>query len=165
MNKRIIAVYPGTFDPITKGHLDIIERASIIFDKIYVLVAINLAKKPLFNLNERIEMIQCATAHINNIEIATYEGLLVDFAREHECSVIIRGLRAVSDFEYELQMAMMNKKLNPQVDTIFMAPNEKYTYLNSTIIKQVASFGGDISNFVPPCVLDKMKEKFSSSES
>jgi pantetheine-phosphate adenylyltransferase len=158
------AVYPGTFDPITNGHLDIIERTASLFNKVYILVAINPGKTPLFTLDERIEMIRCATRHLANVETVTYDGLLVDFAKEKGVKIIVRGLRAISDFEYELQMAMMNKKLNPDVDTLFMAPNENFTYLNSTIVKQVASFGGDISKFVPPCVRKYFRGKFPKSK-
>lgn len=160
--KNVHAVYPGTFDPITNGHLDILERASAIFEKVYVLVAVNPAKNPLFSLEERIDLILCTINHLKNVEVKSFDGLVVDFARQHKCRIIIRGLRAVTDFEYELQMAMMNKKLNPDVDTIFLTPNEKFSYLTSSIVRQVASFGGDVQNFVPDCVLKKLLDKVSS---
>ncbi|GAB4186819.1 MAG: pantetheine-phosphate adenylyltransferase [Calditrichia bacterium] len=159
--KNKTAVYPGSFDPITNGHLDIIGRAAAIFDNVYILVAINPSKSPLFKLQERIQMIEEATKELPNVKTATFDGLLVDFAKMNDCSVIIRGLRAISDFEYELQMAMMNKKLAEEIETIFMTPNEKYTYLNSSIVKQVASFGGDVTNFVPENVRKALLQKFS----
>ncbi|NOX36691.1 MAG: pantetheine-phosphate adenylyltransferase [Calditrichaeota bacterium] len=158
-----VAIYPGTFDPITNGHIDIIERASRIFDKIYVTVARNPAKVPLFTIEERIEMIRESIAHIQNgaeLDILAFDGLVVECARQCGASVIIRGLRAISDFEYELQMALMNRRLNEGVTTVFLMPHENYTYLNSTIVKEVASFGGDISTFVPPIVQQRLKEKF-----
>ncbi len=158
-----VAIYPGTFDPITNGHIDIIERASRIFDKIYVTVARNPAKIPLFTIEERMEMIRESIAHIQNgaeLEILAFDGLVVECARRCGASVIIRGLRAISDFEYELQMALMNRRLNQGVTTVFLMPHENYTYLNSTIVKEVASFGGDISMFVPSIVQKRLKEKF-----
>ncbi len=159
-----VAIYPGTFDPITNGHIDIIERASRIFDKIYITVARNPAKVPLFSIEERMEMIRAAVGHIRNgarLEIIAFDGLVVDCARRCGANVIIRGLRAISDFEYELQMALMNRRLNENVTTVFLMPHENYTYLNSTIVKEVASFGGDISTFVPAMVQEKLKKKFT----
>lgn len=155
------AIYPGTFDPITYGHLDIIERASRIFDKIIITVANNPAKKPLFPAKERVYMIQQSISEIANnalFEVETFEGLIVDYARRKNASTIIRGLRAISDFEYELQMALMNRRLAEDITTVFLMPHENYTYLNSTIVKEVASFGGEISNFVPPIVEEKLTE-------
>ncbi len=164
MRNGTVAIYPGSFDPITNGHIDILERAIRIFSKVFVTVARNPAKRPLFTVEERIHMIQEAIKGIRNghkIEVIAFDGLIVECARECGATVIIRGLRAVSDFEYELQMALMNRRLSRDVTTVFMMPHENYSYLNSTIVKEVASFGGDVSAFVPPVVEQKLKEKFA----
>jgi pantetheine-phosphate adenylyltransferase len=156
------AIYPGTFDPITYGHLDIIERASRLFDKITITVASNPNKKPLFSASERVFLIKQSISGIDNgsiLEVETFKGLIVNFARKKKAAAIIRGLRAISDFEYELQMALMNRRLEEEITTVFLMPHENYTYLNSTIVKEVAHLGGDISNFVPPIVEKKLKEK------
>lgn len=156
------AIYPGTFDPITYGHLDIIERASRLFDKITITVASNPNKRPLFSASERVFLIKQSIADIDNgsiLEVETFNGLIVNFARKKKAAAIIRGLRAISDFEYELQMALMNRRLEADITTVFLMPHENYTYLNSTIVKEVAHLGGDISNFVPPIVEKKLKEK------
>jgi pantetheine-phosphate adenylyltransferase len=158
-----IAIYPGTFDPITYGHVDIIERASRLFDKIIITVARNPAKTPLFTADERVKLIEKSINSIkkkSNFRIETFDGLIVKYAKKQGASAIIRGLRAISDFEYELQMALMNRRLQQDMTTVFLMPHENYTYLNSTIVKEVAGFGGDISNFVPPIVEEKLKEKF-----
>lgn len=158
------AIYPGTFDPITYGHLDIVERAARLFDKIIITVAMNPSKKPLFSAEDRVYLIEQSISGINNeavLEVETFSGLIVDFAREKNAAAIIRGLRAISDFEYELQMALMNRRLEADITTVFLMPHENYTYLNSTIVKEVASFGGDISNFVPPIVEQRLKKKNS----
>jgi pantetheine-phosphate adenylyltransferase len=157
-----VAIYPGTFDPITYGHLDIIQRASRLFDKIIITVASNPNKKPLFSAKERVFLIQQSITNIHNgsaLEVETFKGLIVNFARKKKAAAIIRGLRAISDFEYELQMALMNRRLEEEIATVFLMPHENYTYLNSTIVKEVAHFRGDISNFVPPIVEEKLKEK------
>ena len=159
MNKKI-AIYPGTFDPVTLGHIDIIQRASKLFDEIIVTVAINLSKKPLFSIEERVDMIDNAIREFDNVSVEKFDGLLVNFASNKNASVIIRGLRAVSDFEYELQMALMNKHLQNDITTVFLMPNEKYTYLNSTIVKDVARFGGKFENFVTKHVATKLIDKF-----
>lgn len=159
MSERI-AVYPGTFDPFTNGHLDITERASKIFDKLVVTIAKNTKKAPLFSLEERIDFITDATRHLHNIRINSFEGLLVDFAEKQNAVAIIRGLRAISDFEFEFQMALMNRSLKNEINTVFLMSNEKYTYLNSTIVREVAEFGGNVEKLVTPLVAAKLKEKF-----
>lgn len=156
-----IAIYPGTFDPITNGHIDVIERALKIFDKVIVVIARNPKKQTLFTEEERIELIRESLKHLANFEVTATEKLTVEFARSVNANAIIRGIRAVSDFEYEFQIALMNRKLCPDVTTIFLMPNEKFTYLNSSIIRELAQYGADISDFVPPCVEKKLKEKFS----
>ena len=154
-----IGVYPGSFDPVTFGHLDIIRRASILFDQIVVGVLHNSAKSPLFSVEERVNILEKATRDIPNVVIRPFDGLSVNFARENHARVIIRGLRAVTDFEYELQMAQTNRVLAPDVDTVFLTTSLEYAYLSSTIMKEVASFGGDISKFAPPEVLEAVRRK------
>jgi len=155
-------IYPGTFDPITYGHLDILERALNLFDEIIITIAINPSKKPLFSLEERIQLIETAlkdNPESHRVKVQGFDGLLVDFARQKKASALIRGLRAVSDFEYELQMALMNRRLADEITTVFMMPHEKYTYLNSTIVKEVSRLGGNISNFVPKNVQEALNKK------
>ncbi|NOZ46916.1 MAG: pantetheine-phosphate adenylyltransferase [Chlorobi bacterium] len=154
-----IAIYPGTFDPITLGHIDVIERASIIFDKVIVVIAINSKKTCLFSEEERILMARESLKHLSNIEIDKFNGLTVDYAKKRNATTIIRGIRAISDYEYEFQIALMNRKLNPDVSTIFLLPNEKYTYLNSSIIRELSKYNQDVSDFVPPIVSKMLKEK------
>lgn len=156
------AIYPGTFDPLTYGHLDIIERASTLFDKIIVTVAKNPKKSPLFSVEERISMVHDAVKNFLNVSCESFDGLIVDFAKRSNATVLIRGLRAISDFEYELQMAHVNRKLLNTLVTVILMPGEKYTYLNSTIVKEVAQFGGDISAFVPPPIAEKVVAKFKT---
>jgi len=156
-----IAIYPGTFDPITNGHIDIIKRALKIFDKVIITVARNSAKDPLFSEEERLAMIQEAVRHLKGVEVDTFDGLLVRYARRKKATAFVRGLRAISDFEYELQMALMNRKLNEDLVTVFLMPNEKYTYLDSSIVREIASHHGNVSKFVPPHVLRELKKKFS----
>lgn len=156
------ALYPGTFDPITNGHLDLIERALALFDGLIVAIAENPQKKPLFSLSERKELLKKALADFERVEIIGFEGLTARLAREKGVTSIIRGLRAVSDFEYEFQIALMNRRLAPQVETVFLMPSEKYTYLSSTVIKDVFSHGGDISGLVPEVVLEALKGKFGN---
>jgi pantetheine-phosphate adenylyltransferase len=151
------AIYPGTFDPITNGHIDIIERASTLFDHVVVAVAQNTAKNPVFSLEKRVELAQQALQHLSQVEIIGFSGLLIDFAVSHQANIIIRGLRAVSDFEYEFQLAGMNRKLNPYIESIFLTPSEHYTYLSSTLVREIATFNGDVSPFVPPCVMEALK--------
>lgn len=157
---RQIAVYPGSFDPISLGHLDVIERASTIFDKVIVAVLINPEKKGLFTIEEKIEMCKIATEHIPNVEVRGFSGLLVNFLKEVNARVIIKGLRVVSDFDYELQMANANRALEPQIETLLMMTSPKYSYLSSSLVRQVMHFGGDLSGFVPATILERLKEKF-----
>ena len=156
-----IGIYPGSFDPITYGHLDIITRSAKLFDKLIVAVLSNPQKKPLFTVDERVEMIKQSVQDIANIEIDSFSGLLVDFARLKRAKVIVKGLRAVSDFEYELQMALMNNKLDDEIETIFIMTSTKYSYLSSSIVKEVSSFGGCVKGLVPPIVEKRLKQKFS----
>jgi len=154
------AIYPGSFDPITNGHLDLIERAARLFDEVIVAVLINPAKAPLFTVQERVEMIREAVRS-SHVRVDTFEGLLVEYARKVKAQVIIRGIRAVSDYEYEFQMALMNRRLDPAIETIFMMPAEPHTYLSSRLVKEVCALGGDVTGLVPPIVERKMREKFS----
>jgi len=155
-----IGIYPGSFDPITYGHLDIIQRSSKLFDRLIVAVLSNPQKKPLFTVEERIEMIRDSVNDIPNVEIDSFSGLLVDFAKLKKARVIVKGLRAVSDFEYELQMALMNKKLDERIETIFIMTNSKYSYLSSSVVKEVSSLGGCVATVVPPLVEKRLKQKF-----
>jgi len=160
MKNKVIAIYPGTFDPITYGHLDIIERASQLFDELIIMVATNQNKVPLFTREERKEMIENVVKKFNNVRVDIYDGLLVNYATSQKAKVLIRGLRAVMDFEYEFQMSLTNRKLEPDISTIFMMPNEKFTYLNSSLVKELASFDANVKCFVPESVNIKLKEKF-----
>ncbi|MBP1888551.1 pantetheine-phosphate adenylyltransferase [Clostridium moniliforme] len=155
------AIYPGSFDPITNGHLDIIKRGAEIFDKIIVAVLINVDKKGLFNIEERVELIKKATYDIKNIEIISFQGLLIDLLKEKNSNVILRGLRAVSDFEYEMQMALMNNKLNSNVETVFMMTSAENSFLSSSAIKQVAKFGGNINGLVPNNIIKDIEKKIN----
>ncbi|MFV1951058.1 MAG: pantetheine-phosphate adenylyltransferase [Nitrospinota bacterium] len=155
-----IAVYPGTFDPVTNGHIDIMKRGLKIFDRLIIAVALNPKKSPLFAIQDRVNFIKRATEGLENIIINSFESLLIDYAREHNASAIIKGLRAVSDFEFELQMGLMNRTLDSAIETIFMMPSEEYSFLSSRIIKEVAALHGDISRLVPPVVAQGLKDKF-----
>ena len=157
-----IGIYPGSFDPVTFGHLDIIERGAKIVDKLIVGVLTNNAKTPLFSSEERVRMINNLTKYLDNVEAKAFDGLTVDFAHAEGATVIVRGLRAVTDFEYELQLAQTNKFIAPDIDTIFLTTNLKYSYLSSSTVKEIASFGGDIHEFVSPEVQDRMKGKFKA---
>ena len=153
------AIYPGSFDPITNGHLDVIDRARKLFDEVIVAVAHNDQKQPLFSLDERLELLQATIGKLKNVEIAPLDGLLVDFAMARKASAVIRGLRAISDFEFEFQMALMNRKLEATVETIFLMPKEEYTYLSSRIVKEIARLGGDVAKFVPARVAKALRMK------
>jgi pantetheine-phosphate adenylyltransferase len=159
------AIYPGSFDPVTNGHLDIIERARKLFDEVIVAVAHNDEKQPLLSLKERLDLLRETAGKIDNVRIAQFKGLLVEFARAEKAGAVIRGLRAVSDFEFEFQMALMNRKLDSGVETIFLMPKEEYTYLSSRIVKEIARLGGDVSGFVPPAVASTLSKKFAPSHS
>ena len=158
------AIYPGSFDPLTLGHVDIIRRACHLFDSLIVAVANNEAKRPLFSTDERISMIVESLQDTPNILVKKLDGLLVDFAVAEDAFVVIRGLRAVSDFEFEFQMALMNRSLQPRLETIFLTPKEEYTFLSSRIVKEVGRLGGDVTSFVPALVAQRLKEKFSQGE-
>ena len=155
------AIYPGSFDPVTNGHLDVVERARKLFDEVIVAVAYNDEKQPLFSLRERLDLLQRTVGKIDNVRIAQFKGLLVEFAKAEKAGAVIRGLRAVSDFEFEFQMALMNRKLDAVVETIFLMPKEEYTYLSSRIVKEIARLGGDVSSFVPACVAKALNSKFN----
>ena len=155
-----IAVYPGSFDPITNGHLDIIRRAAKVYDKVVIGVLSNINKKPVFTAEERAQMIRESTEEISNIEVDVFSGLLVDFAKTKGAQVIVKGLRTVADFEYEFQMALLNKALNPEYETMFMMTDTKYSYISSSMVKEVAKFHGDLTGFVPPQIVDKIKNKY-----
>ena len=155
------AIYPGSFDPATLGHYDIIERSSRIFDRVIVGVLCNSAKTPLFTTDERVEMLRYVTAELPNVTVLSFDGLLVDFARQQSADVIVRGLRAVTDFEYELQMAQMNRVIAPEIDTLFLTTNLKYAYLSSSMVKEVARYGGDISEFLNSRIAEIVTEKLA----
>ena len=153
------AIYPGSFDPVTNGHLDVIARARKLFDEVVVAVAHNLEKEPLFTLEERLELLRDALRSESGVRVSQFEGLLVDFAQSEQANAVIRGLRAVSDFEFEFQMALMNRKLRGNVETIFLMPKEEYTYLSSRLVKEIARLGGDVSQFVPAKVAKALRTK------
>jgi pantetheine-phosphate adenylyltransferase len=155
-----IAVYPGTFDPVTHGHVDLVERSLRLFDKVIIAIAANPKKKPLFPLQERIAMFKAALKGRRNIVIEGFDCLLVDYMKEKKAVGLIRGLRAVSDFEYEMQMALMNRRLDSDIETVFLMPSEEYTFVTSTIVKEAASYGGDVSSLVPKVVVDNLRKKF-----
>ncbi len=155
-----IAVYPGTFDPVTNGHIDLVERSLRIFGEVIVAVAENPKKLPLFTLDERIAMLKTAIPNHKNVSVEGFDGLLVDYVRKKKAVAIIRGLRAVSDFEYEMQMALMNRRLDSNIETVFLMPNVEYSFITSTIVKEAASYGGDISSLAPAVVVEKLKKKF-----
>jgi pantetheine-phosphate adenylyltransferase len=159
--KKSIAIYPGSFDPVTNGHLDLIERAEQMFDLLIVAVLKNVEKQPLFSVNERVEMLREVTKHWPGVEVDVFEGLLVEYARKRHAGVILRGIRAISDYEYELQMALMNRKLEPRLETVFMIPGEPYSYLSSRLVREIAQLGGPLEGFVPAVVEQRLRAKVS----
>lgn len=156
---EILAIYPGSFDPITNGHLDLIERGSQLFDHLVVAVLTNLEKEPLFSVKERVEMLQQVTREKRNVSIDTFSGLLVDYVMRKKARVILRGIRAFSDYEYELQMALMNRKLEPKIETVFLMPAESYTYISSRLVKEIFRHGGSVKGLVPPLVEERLHQK------
>ncbi len=159
MTKTIL--YPGTFDPITNGHTDLIERAARLFDKIIVAIAENEGKGPLFSIEERVAMAKKATGHLKHVEVVGFSGLLVDFAQQCKVDALLRGIRAVSDFEYEFQLANMNRRLAPDLESVFLTPDETHTFISSTLVREVARYGGDITEFVHPFVAEQLQSKFA----
>jgi pantetheine-phosphate adenylyltransferase len=157
--KPVVAIYPGSFDPVTNGHLDLIDRGQIIFDRLIVAVLRNLEKEPLFPTSERVEMLHEVTRPWKSVEVDIFDGLLVDYARKKNAQVILRGIRAISDYEYELQMALMNRKLEPQIETVFMMPALAYSYLSSRLVREIARLGGSVKDLVPPVVEERLRAK------
>ena len=153
------AIYPGTFDPVTNGHIDLVMRASKLFDRVIVAVAINPGKTPTFSLEERVALAEQTLADLANVEVCGFEGLLVDVAKQKGAKVIIRGLRAVSDFEHEFQLAGMNRRMQPDVETLFLTPAEQFSYISSSLVREIAALGGDVSEFAAPCVVKALNEK------
>jgi pantetheine-phosphate adenylyltransferase len=156
------AIYPGTFDPPTNGHVDLIKRGAKLFSHLVVAVLNNRAKEPIFSVPERVEMLEEATEGIENISIATFDGLTVDFARMQGASAVLRGIRAISDYEYEFQMALMNRRLAPEIETVFLQPAGRYSFVSSRMLKEVFSFGGDVTGLVPPCVIRRLRERMGT---
>ena len=160
----MVALYPGTFDPITNGHLDLIQRGSALFDKLIVAILRNEEKKVLFSVADRIEMLNEVTCGLPNVQVGSFDGLLVDYAAQRDANLIIRGIRAISDYEYELQMALMNRRLRPEIETAFLMAGEAYSFISSHLVKEVVSLGGDIAGLVPPAVEARLKGRFARSQ-
>jgi pantetheine-phosphate adenylyltransferase len=156
------AVYPGTFDPLTRGHEDLVRRASLLFEAVIVGVADSRAKRPFLTMQERVDLASEVLADVKNVKVVGFSGLLIDFIREHDARVILRGLRAVSDFEYEFQLAGMNRNLYPDVETVFLTPSEQHMFISATLVREIATFGGDVSKFVHPLVQARLKQKIAS---
>jgi pantetheine-phosphate adenylyltransferase len=159
----VSALYPGTFDPPTNGHLDLIERGAKLFDHLIVAILNNPGKDPLFTVEERVEMLKESTAALKNVSVATFDGLMVEFARKQGVSAVLRGIRAISDYEYEFQMALMNRRLAPEIETVFLQPAGRYSFVSSRMLKEVFSFGGDVSGLVPPNVLKRLRNRIGAS--
>jgi len=157
------ALYPGTFDPPTNGHVDLIQRGARLFDHLTVAILNNPAKSPLFTTEERVEMLQEVTGSLGNVSIATFDGLMVEFARQQGATAVLRGIRAISDYEYEFQMALMNRRLAPEIETVFLQPAGRYSFVSSRMLKEVASFGGDITGLVPPNVFKRLRARINMS--
>jgi pantetheine-phosphate adenylyltransferase len=161
--KTSIAIYPGSFDPVTNGHLDLIGRGEKMFDRVIVAVLKNMEKEPLFTVPERVEMLREVTRQFRSVEVDVFQGLLVDYARKRDAAVILRGIRAVSDYEYELQMELMNRKLEPRLETVFMLPGETYSYLSAKLVREIAQLGGPLTGLVPPLVEQKIRAKLAAT--
>ena len=161
--RSVIAVYPGSFDPITNGHLDLIRRGSLLFDRLIVSVLRNEGKQPLFSVEERMEMLREVVGEYPNVEIHSFHGLVVDHAAAHSATVLLRGIRAISDYEYELQMTLMNRRLRPEIETVFMMASETYSFISSRLVKEVIRLGGDIAGLVPPSVEVRLRKRFSAA--
>jgi pantetheine-phosphate adenylyltransferase len=155
------ALYPGTFDPPTNGHIDLIQRGAKIFDQLTVGILVNPVKNPLFKVEERVQMLEEVTGPLGNVSVATFDGLMVEFARKRGVSAVLRGIRAISDYEYEFQMALMNRRLAPEIETVFLQPAGRYSFVSSRMVKEVFSFGGDVSGLVPPNVLKRLRERIN----
>jgi pantetheine-phosphate adenylyltransferase len=162
--KTSVAIYPGSFDPVTNGHLDLIERGEKMFDHLIVAVLNNVEKKPLFTIPERVDMLREVTKRWAGVEVDVFQGLLVDYARKREAAVILRGIRAISDYEYELQMALMNRKLEPRLETVYMLPGESYSYLSAKLVREIAQLGGPLTDLVPPIVEERLRLKLRKSK-
>ena len=162
---KVIAIYPGTFDPLTNGHTDLIQRAAKMFDTVLVAVANNPSKKPCFSLEERVELANTILNHLDNVKVIGFSGLLADLARDHNANVLIRGIRAVSDFDYEFQLANMNRRLNPDLESVFLTPAERNSFISSTLVKEVARHNGDVSEFVDPVIVKALKTKLGCGAS
>ncbi len=158
----VTALYPGTFDPPTSGHVDLVERGAKLFDHLTVAILVNPVKNPLFTVDERVEMLKEATAGIGNVSVATFDGMMVDFARQQGASAVLRGIRAISDYEHEFQMALMNRRLAPEIETVFLQPAGRYSFVSSRMVKEVFSFGGDVSGLVPPNVLKRLRARIKN---
>ena len=160
----VSALYPGTFDPPTNGHIDLIQRGAKLFDRLTVAILNNPVKDPLFTVEERVEMLRESTAALTNVSVATFDGLMVEFSRKQGASAVLRGIRAISDYEYEFQMALMNRRLAPEIETVFLQPAGRYSFVSSRMLKEVFAFGGDVSGLVPPNVLKRLRDRIGANQ-